>query len=232
MPSDAKTERGLIRSKISNFPDKILDKIDELIGRGQGATKCLAVIKLEYSGPLLLPSRAAMETYVRTRKPQLNTAVEKRLAAESRLSSLPHIPDLRVVVGRGNQHEIMDTVMAIQAERVEVVRELQTSLADPRYEAILSDALTKLTETVEKKLELEQAGGMDRAKLQAVASVLLRHVSNVVNQAYRDVHADNKLDVFIKSLEKRLDDLPYDSIETEVMAAVSKKKILNLPEHA
>jgi hypothetical protein len=106
-------------------------------------------------------------------------------------------------------------------------------LSDARYEAILLDALKDITGTVEKQLEMDQASGMERSRLQAILNVLLRHISGAVSQAYKDVHSDNKLDIFVKALEKRLDGLPLDMIEAEVTAVVTEtpKAVLNLPEH-
>ena len=232
MPNDAREERAKIRSKVTQFPDAVLDKIDEELRRGRGATMCLKVLKTDYQGPLVLPSRDTMEGYIRARRPQVDAAVARRLEQESKLSNLPDIPDLRRVVAGGNLNALLSAEMAVRAERIEIIRELQGSLADVGYERVLADNLSKLTEDIEKKLKLETAGGMQGERLRAVVNVLLRHISGAVSQAYRDVHSDNKLDQFVKALDKRIDVLDFDTIEDEVTSAVSdQKKVLNLPEH-
>jgi hypothetical protein len=234
MLADARGDRKTIRSKVAQFPDDILDLLDAEISLGRGSSACMKVLKLNYRGTLLLPSRDTMENYVRSRRAQLRGAVDRRLELESRLSSLPEVPDLRLVTSGRDMHRVMDTVLDLQAERVEIIRELQGSLLDSRYEQILVDTLAKITATVEKKLKLEQSDGLQKTRLQAIVGVLLRHISGAVSSAYKDVHSDNKLDQFVKALDKRLDSLPLETIEAEVANAVTSRdggKVLNLPEH-
>jgi hypothetical protein len=208
-----------------------LDKLDVLIRQGAGSTKLLAILKAEYSGPLVIPTRDTIESYLRARRPQLTGSVEAQLQLAKRLAELPPIPDLRLV-NRRDRPAVMDVILANQAERVELMKELQKYISDPRVEQTLTKTLVEITETIEKQIEMDTASGLEHHRLQAILDIMLRHISKAVSQAYKDVHSDNKHDVFVKALEKRLDALPIDSIEDEVQAAaVSDKKVLNLPEH-
>jgi hypothetical protein len=90
----------------------------------------------------------------------------------------------------------------------------------------LIDALGAMTETIEKQSELDKDLGFDHSRLQAVVSVLLKHISSTVSQAYKDVHGDEKLESFVKALDKRLDSLPFEVIEDEVMSVVTETTII------
>ncbi len=225
MPKENKNERQLIKSKVAQYEDKILDQIDSLISKGGGAISCLKVISLNYKGPLVPPSRDTMEKYIRRRKEQLGVKTDKRIAAEQAFLALNPLPDIRTI-DLTDKRATLGAILQQLAARVEVIKDIQEGQSDARYEKILADALAEMRETVAMQADMDNKLGLERTRLQAIVNVLLRHISATVSQAYKDVHGDEKLDAFVKALEKRLDSLPFDVIESEVLSVVTEQNVI------
>jgi hypothetical protein len=234
-PHTSKQARALIRNKITLFDEDVLDKLDSYINMGFGAASCLKNLKLSpLSAKIIMPSRDTMERYIAVRRPQLDNAVEKQLEAERQIMMLNPIPDIRTVDSK-DKRKMLDVILRKLGYRVEIVEDILDSLsggsADARYEKILAEALAEMRETIAMQVKLDEKLGFERDRLQAVVNVLLGHISSSVSQAYKDIHGDEKLEPFVKSLEKRLDTLPFEVIESEVMAVITENAaVVDTPE--
>jgi hypothetical protein len=220
--SDAEM-RASIKSKILQYPEKILDLIDAEIRKGYGSLSCMKVVKLNYQGTLVMPSRDTFERYIAERRKQFGMATDKKLWAEQQIANLPPAPSLRSISGE-DKRTLLEATRLILAERIDKVREVQETQMDSRYEAILTNDLEAHRDIVIKQLDVDARLGLAQMKLQAVVNVLLKHLSQVIGQAYRDIHGTDKSDSFRKALEHRIDALNFDVIEQEVAAAMKEQE--------
>lgn len=230
MPSADKDRqaRGLINSKVVQYPENVLDALDDVIRRGHGSIECMKTLARLYRGDRVPPSRDTMETYVRKRREQIKEGSDRQLSVQRTLTELLDLTAVDFTDKRG----ALLAVKKNMAARIEKAKEIQENLLDPRFEKIIVEGLTQLRETIVEEVKLEEKAGFGQQRIQVVVSVLLKHISTAITQAYKDVNGEGSLDAFTKALEKRLDVLPIDLIEQDILSAAEPKDVNATEESA
>lgn len=217
-------ERRMIRNRLAQFPDEVLDVLDTYIRKGMGTVNLLKYLKLEYKGPLPIPNPSTLDKWRQIRKKKFQESADVILASAKAVSELPPIPDLRSV-DPDDRPKLLYSVQRVLADRIEKLREIQENVDDPRYEKMITENLVALKDTIQASVEMEDKLGSGLAMIEATLKIVLRQISGAVTRAYRDAHGE-KADMgkFRKSLERQFDLLNLEVIETEVRKFLSNRE--------
>lgn len=204
-------------NKLQLFPLEIREKIDELVQIGKGSNTCLKWVKANYKGSLEIPSIGTFEAYVKYRREVLASAMEgatKIEQVQAKRLDLTQIPT-------GDKKAYLDALLMFMAWRVEEVKIINAHLNNPGYERIITDDVRVILDTLMAQMKFEDKMGISKAKVKAVATVLMRYVGPIIQDAFKSVHGEKGFNAFVREIEQTLDKLPMEDIEREALQAFS-----------
>jgi len=207
-------------SKLMNtFPEDVLAELDRYVRNGLGPTRCLKYMKMHYHGPIPLPSIGTVEKWHAERKLFFFGKTDAAVAVAQVMS----VPIDMTKVNMDDPKEVFQTILKFTAQRIEKIKEINDKNNAAQYERIITDNISNIAKIIESRIKLESKLGIDKAKLQTVMNLLMRHLGGLVVEAYKEVHGAKKLDDFSSALRKRQADIPFEELQKEALDAFTQE---------
>jgi hypothetical protein len=216
-------------NKMFGLPLDVLYKVDDFIMNGDGPTKTRDYCILKSQGKPVVPDVRGVKRYMTWRMKDMlgkDTMQVRRMQIleqnEKLAKALEGAVDLRTTDPK-NLEESYRALAKNYQSRIEVVKEMQESLADPKYEAILRMYLDSYSKILDNISQLTKPDGSNLAV--AIFRRFLSDMTPMLYQAFLEVCGNEKIDQFKEKFRIKVEkmDMPKLANEVIVIEATNSK---------
>ncbi len=222
---------------MQQFPDEVRAEIDKSISYGCGTKQVQDLIKKMYHGPLSMPKANVLKKYIAQRRPVVARDLENRIATvqkdaekQREIDSLRNIDVARLDLN--DKKKLLLDLARANFQRVELLKEIQTTALDPRWENAITANMAAGQKAIEAVLKLEGLLGGESIN-SAIVFSLMSILNPLVRLAAEDTWGKERLPVFAQNLEKRFGTVTMEQLKAAALSRITEQKsqevILNLP---
>ncbi len=218
--SNAFNGPGVPRS-MQRFPKYVIKELTRLVHLGQGPSDCLKWIRLNYKGPVHIPSLRTIKTWQRVTLNRLEHDNDLRLEIEKYM----HSSEINLAeFDPRDRKALLQGTIELMVQRIEHIGKLNKNLGDPRYEKIITENIQTIRAISHTLNQMETQEGLSPEVVQIISDTVGKHLMDVYMKAYRAVHGEAGVEDLGKQIKSLVKGLNMEAIEQEILNMVRTRE--------